>query len=545
LLESRDILALFEVLSSHEVFTPPRIAREMLNLLPHELWRNPSLRILDPCTKSGVFLREAFFKLFEGLSEAGRHSAPDGTVYDLNDKRQRVNHILKNMIFGIATSEITGYFARRTLYGVMDANTDKQIEVLNVFDKSENFRAWSDDEKIAFLTRNRFNEYYDHRLFCTSEYKGFEAEGNIFYPVAEVTQRVVENGTFEIEDMYFPFVEASTKHPKILEMRDGQMKFDVIIGNPPYQLSDGGHSRSATPIYQKFVEQAIEMKPGHVVMITPSRWFAGGRGLQAYRARMLEDRQVRTIVDFANTTDAFPGVDIAGGVSYFHWQRGTKGPCRIVNVSGTDRLEATRALSDNPILVRDNRSVSIIDKVKQASNHPRLNTRVRPSKPFGLRTNYEPKKSGVPCWFIQKVGRKFAKISDVKDTNQILDRWKLLLPAAPIAGQTDFSKAVRFYMSSNIRIAAPGEACTESWIVAGDFDTEREVESFKSYIFTRTARFLLLQAVVSQHVTRDNFIFVPDLIEYDRTFTDDYLLKLWGLSQSDWEHICSRIQETS
>src|SRR5690606_11537496 len=183
--ESRDILTLFEALSSHEVFTPPRVARAMLDLLPEEIWSDPTVRLLDPAVKSGVFLRESFFRFFSSLP-ANKHTGHDGKVYDLSDRQQRINHILKNMLYGIAISELTSYMSRRTLYGVMKANTDKQIASVESFERSSNYESWDEQSRYDFIGRNEFNEHYDHKLFCTPEYRGFEDEGNIFYPVDEV-----------------------------------------------------------------------------------------------------------------------------------------------------------------------------------------------------------------------------------------------------------------------------------------------------------------------------------------------------------------------
>ena len=132
-------------------------------------------------------------------------------------------------------------------------------------------------------------------------------------------------------------------------------------------------------------------------------------------------------------------------------------------------------------------------------------------KPFGMPTNYKPQKRGIPCHFTQKIGIKFAKKDDVTDRFKFLNKWKLLVPPAPIAGQTDFSKPVGFYYDGNTRIAKPGECCTESFIVTGAFNSKEEVLSFKSYLFTKTVRFLLLQTVVSQHVNREKFMFIPHL----------------------------------
>lgn len=202
----------------------------------------------------------------------------------------------------------------------------------------------------------------------------------------------------------------------------------------------------------------------------------------------------------------------------------------------------TRRLDEYDIFIRQNLAVEIVRKVQEVNNGKKtLSNRVSSRKPFGLPTNYLPKDSGVPCYFIQKIGKKFADTKDVDDSRGLLYKWKLLAPKAPIAGQTDFSKPVGFYYDGNTRIAAPGECCTESFIVLGAFDTEEEVLSYKSYIFTKTVRFLLLQTVVSQDVTKKNFCFIPDLGKYSGNYTDEQLCEEWGINETEWEYIDSRI----
>ena len=321
------------------------------------------------------------------------------------------------------------------------------------------------------------------------------------------------------------------------------MKFDVIIGNPPYQLSDSGHGRSASPVYHRFVQQAMKLNPRYLTMIIPARWFVGGKGLDGFRSEMLNDNRIRKIVDFENSSEVFPGVDIAGGICYFLWERDSRGPCEVTNFHNGERVISVRQLDEFKTFIRHSRAIPIINKVlaKKKKGDRYLSDVVSPRKPFHLPTNYIPKDRGVPCWFIQKIGLKFANKSDVHDEKELLGKWKLLIPKAPIAGQTDFSRPVGFYYEGNTRIAKPGECCTESWIVACAFPTKAEVVSFKSYLFTKTVRFLLLQAVISQDVTKQNFCFVPDLGKYDGKYTDEMLLKRWGLSKEEWGFIDSKI----
>ena len=251
---------------------------------------------------------------------------------------------------------------------------------------------------------------------------------------------------------------------------------------------------------------------------------------------------IRKLVDFENFKDVFPGVDLAGGACYFLWDRDYQGQCEVTNQSKDSIDVAVRYLDEYETFVRQNKAIGIVKKVV-SQNENFLNERISSRKPFGLPTNYESSEKGIPCHFIQKIGLRFARQSDVDDSLRYLNKWKFLIPKSPIAGQTDFSKPVGFYYDGNTRVAKPGECCTESWLVAGAFDTKAETLNFKSYIFTKIVRFLLLQTVVSQDVTKKNFCFVPDLGTYDQSYTDDMLRDLWGITDKEWNYIASRIGE--
>ena len=323
------------------------------------------------------------------------------------------------------------------------------------------------------------------------------------------------------------------------------MTFDVIIGNPPYQLEDGGNSRSSVPIYHLFIEKAKRLNPHYLIMIVPSRWFTGGRGLNEFRAEMLNDRHIRVLVDYENFKDVFPGVDLAGGACYFLRDRETEGECNVYNKTNQTSNMVSRYLNEFDVFVRSNKALSIIRKVIGHHNGMYMDKVVSASKPFGLRTFYEPKDTGIPCQFIQKIGLRYATPEDVTDTYCLLDKWKFLAPRSPIAGQTDFSKPVGIYYDGNTRIVPPGTCCTESLLVLYSSEEEKEIEYFKSYLYTKTVRFLLLQCVVSQDIIREKFRFVPHLGHYDMMYSDEYLCQLWGISSDEWEYIDSKVMSVS
>jgi site-specific DNA-methyltransferase (adenine-specific) len=490
-----DVLSCIANLSSDEVFTPPQLVNQILDMLPKEIWSDKKATFLDPGCKSGVFLREIAKRLDTGLEK------------QISDRQKRLNHIFKNQLFGLAITELTSLLSRRSVYCSKTANG--KYSVCETFDEPQG--------NISF---GRVEHTWENGrcVYCGANEDNFE-RGDA------------------LESHAYAFIHIDN----IEEIF--KMKFDVIVSNPPYQLNDGGFGRSASPIYHKFVSQAKKMNPRFVTMIIPARWFAGGKGLDDFRSEMLNDNRIRKIVDFENSSEVFPGVDNAGGICYFLWERDSSGLCEVTNFYNGERIVSTRQLNEFETFIRHSRAVPIIRKIlaKKENSGRYLSDVVSSRKPFSLPTNYAPKERGVPCWFIQRIGLKFANKSDVNDEMNLLNKWKLLIPPAPIAGQTDFSKPVGFYYEGNTRVAKPGECCTESWLVACAFSTKAEVLSFRSYLFTKTVRFLLLQTVVSQHVTKQKFCFVPDLGKYEGEYNDEILRKRWGISKEEWEFIDAKI----
>lgn len=493
-LHTPDVLSCLANLSNDEVFTPPDVVNQMLDLLPQELFCDPNATFLDPACKTGVFLREIAKRLLVGLQDK------------IPDLEERIDHIFHNQLYGIAITELTSLLSRRSLYCSKYPNGKYSISHFDDAEGNIRFRrvthTWVGD-KCKFCGANKS---YD---------RGDGKETHAYEFIHTLTPEKIFN-----------------------------MKFDVIISNPPYQLSDGGSANgmSAKPIYQHFIEMAKKLRPRYITMIIPSRWFSGGKGLDSFRDDMLNDASIRVLCDYENFKDVFPGVDLAGGACYFLWDRDNKGICKVRNYIKNEYSESYRYLNQFDTFIRSNISIEIVEKI--ISKYDKfLNERVSIRLPFGIPTTYQPLNSGVPCYFTQKIGLKYVDKNDVKDVLNVIKKWKFLVPKAPIAGQTDFSKPVGFYYDGNTRIAKPGEICSESWLIAGAFDSEQETLNFKSYILTKTVRFLLLQTVVSQNITRKNYCFIPELENYTRFYSDDYLRKLWNINDDEWNLIKSKIGE--
>jgi site-specific DNA-methyltransferase (adenine-specific) len=309
----------------------------------------------------------------------------------------------------------------------------------------------------------------------------------------------------ELESHAYAFIH--TKKPEDIF----NMKFDVIIGNPPYQLAGGGGGTNDSSIYPLFVEQAINLKPRFLVMVIPSRWLAGGRNLDAVRKRMLTGGHIREFVDYTQMSTAFPGVDFEGGVGYFLWDRDTPGPCRYTLVRGEETLPTIeRRLDDYDIFVRDSRALAILQKVLM-KREPTMEQVVSGDTPFGLPTNFadysETKINGALTLYLTVRGRRttgWVKDQSVKKNRQLIRHWKVLLPEA--YGERGALPAM--VLGPPI-VARPNTVCTQTYLVAGPFKSKSAAFSVQSYIQSRFFRFLVSLRKISQHALRSTYSWVP------------------------------------
>lgn len=504
-----DVLTCIANLSNDEVFTPPEFANRMLDTVAQawaadhggaNLWADKSVRFLDPCTKSGVFLREITRRLVTGLA---------GEIPDLEE---RVEHILTRQVYGIAITHLTSLLARRSLYCSKHAQGRHSIA-----------RSFQHD------AGNIWFERLEHTW----------VDGKCRYCGA--SQKTLDRGD-ALETHAYAFIHTDDIRARIAELFGDDMQFDVIIGNPPYQLDDGGYGTSAAPIYQLFVEKALALDPRYAVFVTPSRWMAGGKGLDKYRQKMLADRRMRSIVDYPKLYEGFPGVKIRGGISYFLWDREHHGPCAVQTIwDGQPTGPAVaRYLDAYDVLVRRNEAISILEKVRE-KGEPTLDARVSSQKPFGLRTFFHGQphakdlKDPVRLYGSKKVS--WVDRSEIPANTAWIDDWKVLMTR--VQGT---SAAVETKFLSKPIVAEPGTACTESYLVAGLFKTEAEAENFSSYLRTRFARFLVSLRKSTQDAPKNVYAFIPDL-PLTHEWTDAALYARYGLTSEEIAFIESQVAE--
>jgi len=486
-----DVLSCLANLSNDEVFTPPDIVNKMLDMLPQELFTSPNTTFLDPATKSGVFLREIAKRLLVGL---------ENTFPDL---QERIDHIYHNQLFGIAITEMTSLLSRRSVYCSKYPNG--KFSVTRFGDAEGNVRF----KKIQHYWKN------GKCAFCGASQSEYDRDESL------------ETHAYEL---------IHTTHPE----RIFNMKFDVIIGNPPYQLSDGGNGISAMPIYDKFITQAKKLNPRYLTMIVPARWFAGGKGLDGFRDKMLHDNRLRYIHDFPQAFDCFPGVQIKGGVCYFLWERDNPGDCTVVTQKGdVVGTPTSRSLLEEgcDTFIRYNEAISILHKVK-AHNEPSMEAIVSSRQPFGLPTTFHghKEKHSGDILIYENEGISYASRSVIAKNHDVVDKWKVLIPRSG-SGSDAFPHPIL----GRPWVGEPMTASSETNIFIGPFENREICENVISYVATRFLRFLAMLKKVTQSTTRSVYTLVP-LQDFTEPWTDEKLYAKYGLTEEEIAFIESMIR---
>ena len=494
-----DVLCCLANLSNDEVFTPPQLANELLDLLPKEIWSDPTITFLDPCCKTGVFLREITLRLIEGLKD------------EIPDLQERINHILTKQVFGIAITELTALMTRRTLYCSKEANG--KYSVCTEFGHSGG------------------NIYYNPNIKHKWE--------NGICKECGASQKKWSRE--ELESHAYAFIHKPTK-----ELFN--MKFDVIIGNPPYQLSvGGGNGKNAIPIYDKFINQAKKLNPRYISMIIPSKWYTGGRNLDDFRATMIADTRIKELHDFANQFDCFSGVDVGGGICYFLWDSNYNGPCLFSEHKGEHIVnKSVRYLKTNYFngVLRNSQAIPILEKL-DLNNNPRFSSIVYSQTPFGIKSNFKDFKYSqesdlIPLLRVKKNHEKDAFVSKyhISKNTHLIEKYKVY---TNLNYGRSLEGAPPYKVISNPILGHKNTCCTQSFLVIGEFDSEIYALNTISYMNTKFFRFLVMLSVAGATFSPNTYSLVP-LQDFSKPWTDQELYEKYGLTQDEIDYIESMIR---
>lgn len=502
-LHTPDVLSCLANLSNDEVFTPPDVVNQMLDLLPQELFLNPNTTFLDPACKTGVFLREIAKRLLVGLENK------------IPNLQERIDHIFHKQLYGIAITELTSLLSRRSLYCSKYPNGEYSISHFDTAEGNIRFRrikhTWIGN-KCKFCGANKSYDRGDEKETHAYEFIHTENPEKIF-----------------------------------------NMKFDVIISNPPYHLSDGsGKGAGAIPLYDRFVIQAKKLNPRYEIMIIPARWYSGGRNLGSFRTAMLNNDSVKVLHDYPSSTDCFQGVQIEGGVCFFLIDNNYHGDCTIYTHLNNEVSIDKRPLleKDCDTFLRNSVQVSILKKIK-SKNEPSFGKLVSANDPFGydirqdksykrIKPEYKLTsfKNSIKFYYFgwQKDGIGYIDRNTVRKNNYAVKKWKIFITQAYGMGDTYPTQVINKPI-----VVEPNSCCSETYIMVGPFDNEKETQNVKSYITTKFFRFLVMFKKNTQHATQVVYQFVP-MQDFSKPWTDEELYKKYNLSQEEIDFIESMIK---
>ena len=540
-----DVLSCLANLSNDEVFTPPEVANKMIDLLPKELFESDETTFLDPCCKSGVFLREIMKRILNAkfpnyeekiaLINEKKMNKTKLTNEDMKYEKalqEKIDWVCHKQLYGISITRLTSLLSRRSLYCSKNANSKYSI--------------------------SKFDTDYGHIMYV--DMKHTFKNGKCIYCGASESEYGEEKRGEELESHAYQFIHDEN----IVE--GFNMKFDVIIGNPPYQMGDGGGTGdSAKPIYNLFIEKALALNPTYLSFIIPSRWMKGGKGLDDFRAKMSDDKRIKFLIDYEDASECFPQVHIDGGVCYFLIDKNYNGKTHyIYKAKQTDAIETERYLKNDfsNIIIRDYRQMSIIEKII-SKNFPKFSDMVYSRNPYnypadlfnrsenykksGLRDDYKEGYTKIYGVKGKKGGAKrvsgYIKTSTIDNNVDTINKYKLFFSKAYSADAT---------IPPKIIMGNKNEICTETFLLIAKFNTEKEMLNCYKYMQTKFFRALLFYGRSGMNNSQKNFDLIPlisfkddDIVnwEKDKNEINQILYKYFNLDKNEIEYIENGIKE--
>ena len=500
-----DVLTCIANLSNDEVFTPPEFANRMLDTLAEawaanhggaNIWADKTVKFLDPFTKSGVFLREITSRLTNGLEK------------EIPNLEKRVNHILTKQVFGIAITHLTSLLARRSVYCSKHAKGEHSIA-----------KGFASDDGNIWFKRTEHTWDGNKCKFCGAPREIFDRNDGR-------------------ETHAYAFVHTDNIKTRLAELFGGNMQFDVIIGNPPYQMKGGAGGSSDSSIYHLFVEQALNLDPRFLSMVIPSRWLAGGRGMDEFRKAMLTGKHISHLVDYPNSAQVFPSVDLKSGVCYFLWDSQHDGDCAATLIRGDEVVGPTkRKLDEYDVFIRDERAAAILKKVLE-QKEPSFEDLLTGDTPFGLATNFsdfrqgEPRDGEVKVYASSNAGRRSGamKRSLITKNTHLIETWKVIAPKA--GPGSSGGHVLPDMVLGKPEVAEPNSVCTQTWIVAGPLKSKKQAEAVCRYLQTSFARFIVSLRKISQDAMKGVYRWLPQQ-EWSQDWTDETLYKKYGITKRE------------
>ena len=499
-----------------------------------DIFADYNARILEINSKTGLYPLYMAYSLFKGAKEPnyrrvkltgerGESQNVEQYYRQAGDDLEIWKDVLKDNIFVVCRTKMAVSITKRTLAGF---RTDIRM----------NIRCYEHDVPVTDLVKAGVLKAADEHVTKEGKtyfFNGYESLECDMINVLRAKPELFQNDIVRGNDFWHVY----NTIPKSDNEDINNMKFSAIVGNPPYQIMDGGAKASALPIYQLFVESSEQLRPLAISMIMPSKWFAGGKGLDVFRENTRVDRHLEYMYDFVNAKDLFPTASIGGGICYFLWRANYEGKCTFTNVLAGHSSTKARYLDQFDVVVRYNDAINIIDTALPEGTKTIADIMLS-RNPFGPSSNVRGDKipSASQIALVTSQGTYYVDPAIVTVNKEYVDAWKVSISKVTCEHAGEPDKNGQLKVLSSLRTLAPNTACTDSYLIIGKFSSQKEADNLRSYLATKFARFMLLMAVSSINLSKDKFRFVP-LQDFSRPWTDSDLYAKYNLTDDEIAYI--------